>query len=523
MAFNLRLTNAGRAALADQANVGVNAVRLTHVAIGDGSGPGGAADDGLAALRSERDRQAAAGSAPIQRRIAFRADFTPAAAYGITEVGVLGNVPGQAARLLAYWSDGGTAIGQTAAGTKFVIAASLEFANAAADINITVNPNISLGGSALPATTGRRGIAELATSDEAKEGTDEERALTPKAARDAAASTVASLLDDEVAEGTKYALRGKAAGGLGLEADQGDAAAADGIAATQESIAVIQAAIQGLPGQVDALTDEVGAVKGRVGAVEAKTGDATTSRKGVVELATSDEAKAGTDEGRALTPKAARDSTSENLESLLAGNPTEGTKYGLIGLANGRLAVAELPFDLFAFEAGASETPALVFHRVTETLYDEEGSPYSYTHPEASDDPADDPQAGSPAAQSGDYIVSAQAVSFDGLTYWEAPSTGMWALAAMAKVPGVSGRGIFGSENLYMAFYRRPAGSPAWSYLMSQGRAGLWDGEHMSAVYCGNVAAGDRIACHYTADDDIRRDQPSEFEITAKVFIAVRM
>ena len=49
-----------------------------------------------------------------------------------------------------------------------------------------------LGG--LAATTERCGISELATSDEAKEGTDEQRPVTSKAMRDAAPTTVGSLL-----------------------------------------------------------------------------------------------------------------------------------------------------------------------------------------------------------------------------------------------------------------------------------------------------------------------------------------
>ncbi|MYE06341.1 MAG: hypothetical protein F4Y04_03825 [Chloroflexi bacterium] len=224
MAFDLRLTTAGREALADGANVGANAVRITHVAIGDGSGPGGSDDDGRAALRSERMRSAAVGSEPVERRIAFRADYEPVAAFDVTEVGVFGNVQGEASTLMAYWTDNGTAdgtntvakLGRTAVGTKFVIAANLEFAAAAADVNITVNPNISLGGSALPATAGHRSVVELATSDETKAGTDAERAVTPKAMRDAEAATVASLPGAAPEVGKKYVLEGLAGGGLKL-------------------------------------------------------------------------------------------------------------------------------------------------------------------------------------------------------------------------------------------------------------------------------------------------------------------
>ena len=216
MAFDLRLTTAGRTALADGANVGASAVRLTHVAIGDGSGPGGADDDDLAALRSERGRVAAEGSAPVERRIAFRGDFMPAAAYDVTEVGVFGSAPGGATALLAYWSDGGTVIGSAVAGTELVVAAVLEFVAAATEVAVTLSPAISLGGDGLPATEARRGIVELATSDEAQTGTDEQRAVTPKAMHDAASHNLESLLTGNVEDGKRYALEGRANGRLAV-------------------------------------------------------------------------------------------------------------------------------------------------------------------------------------------------------------------------------------------------------------------------------------------------------------------
>ena len=346
MAFDLRLTTAGRTALADGANVGANAVRLTHVAIGDGSGPGGADDDGLSALRSERDRVAAAGSAPVERRIAFRGDFMPAAAYDVTEVGVFGNAPGEASALLAYWSDGGAVIGSAVAGTKLVVAAVLEFVAAAAEVAVTLNPTISLGGDGLPATAARRGIVELATSDEAKAGMDEERAVTPKAVRDAASATAASLLPGGApADGTKYRFAGKPMGGLELEEDSGDAATTRAIGAVQADIATITGALNPLPGQVQALTGEVGGVRRRVATLEGRTGDATTSRKGIVELATSDEAKAGADEQRAVTSEGdARRGVSPPLASLLDGNVEESARYAFEGLADGGLRLVRSHF-----------------------------------------------------------------------------------------------------------------------------------------------------------------------------------
>ena len=40
MAFTLRLTTAGKRKLADSANAGTRALKLTRLAIGDGTGPG---------------------------------------------------------------------------------------------------------------------------------------------------------------------------------------------------------------------------------------------------------------------------------------------------------------------------------------------------------------------------------------------------------------------------------------------------------------------------------------------------
>ena len=89
--MNFRWTNAGRAALASAAHAGTAAVKLTHLALGDGQGPGGEADDNRAALRNERHRADIAGRpSAAGGRIACRADFEPDASYGVTEAGIFG-------------------------------------------------------------------------------------------------------------------------------------------------------------------------------------------------------------------------------------------------------------------------------------------------------------------------------------------------------------------------------------------------------------------------------------------------
>ena len=339
--MNLRWTNAGRAALADAANVGTAALRLTHFAIGDMHGPGGAGNDGRAALRGERHRAAVTGTAAADDRIAFRADFTPDASYAITEAGVFGTVgdPAGPLTLYLYWTDGGTAAGQAADGTALAIASVIEFQAAAADVAVTVGGTIEFSQPPGEATESEFGLTRYADPGEAEDATEDERAVTPQRMHGAAGAVLAALVTGAVGDGTVYQLKGNAAGKLIVEERTQDGA-------TSQAIQSANAAIMN---NAMAIT----AVEGRVSAVEGDTRDATTSRKGIVELTTSAEAQDGTDQVRALTAKAARDSISHNLESLLAGDAVDGTKYALEGQADGRLVVTELPFEYY-FEAAQS-------------------------------------------------------------------------------------------------------------------------------------------------------------------------
>ena len=166
MAFELRITDAGRAALADGDNRGTNAVRLTKMAIGDGQGPGGSADDGRTALRNQRAVAALGGSTMVSGRIAVRGEFNPAAAYGVTELGLLGRVGDGAEELYAYWTDDGERLASTVANTRLVIAGSLDIAPAAAEVTVNVDASVSLGDPALSATvTALGGRVDTAESD----------------------------------------------------------------------------------------------------------------------------------------------------------------------------------------------------------------------------------------------------------------------------------------------------------------------------------------------------------------------
>ena len=147
MAIDLRLTNAGRDAIIDPANVGTQAVQLRMLALGDGSGPGGAGDDARATLRSQRDIEAIEGSMAVAGRIAVRATINTPAAYSATEMGLFARIgDGGAAFLFAYWTDGGTVFVNKPVSIALIVAASVGIVRSAADVTVTVAPNLTIGG-----------------------------------------------------------------------------------------------------------------------------------------------------------------------------------------------------------------------------------------------------------------------------------------------------------------------------------------------------------------------------------------
>ena len=190
MAFELRITDLGRAALADGANRGTNAIRLTKMVIGDGSGPGGVADDGITALRNQRAVAALDGTSMVSGRIAVRGEFNPAAAYGVSELGLLGRVGQGAEELYAYWTDGGTLLASTVADTRLVIAGSLDIAPAAAEVTVTVSAEVSLGDPTLTAT-----VTAVGARVDAVEAADFGAQLTAAAAARQALDTRVDALE----------------------------------------------------------------------------------------------------------------------------------------------------------------------------------------------------------------------------------------------------------------------------------------------------------------------------------------
>ena len=132
--MNLQITDAGRAALA--AGAETRTVRITRIAVGPGRGPGGQADAGRTALRTERDSAAASVATPAAGpRLAVRADVPTSADYAVSEVGlfaqtILGGAPGPEV-LFAYWT-GPAALTHAVPGAVIAIAALIDVRNAGA-------------------------------------------------------------------------------------------------------------------------------------------------------------------------------------------------------------------------------------------------------------------------------------------------------------------------------------------------------------------------------------------------------
>ncbi len=140
-----RFTNAGRAAIMDGANRGVADVQFRTMAIGSGFGPGGAADDARTALRAQVATAATSGTTAVQGRIALQATFAPAAVVAVTEVGVMARVGDAGAEFLAaYWTDGGRVIARGGNGSTIVLAGSIDLQAAAADVDVTLQPALTI-------------------------------------------------------------------------------------------------------------------------------------------------------------------------------------------------------------------------------------------------------------------------------------------------------------------------------------------------------------------------------------------
>lgn len=140
-----KLTSAGRAALMDGDNRRTRAIVMRTVAIGSGHGqPSQTETEPRAALRNQRDTGAVGGQSTVAGRIAVRAAITPSANYDITEVGLFAQIAAEAPFLVAYWTDNGRVLVPASRDSTTVIAGVLDLAVAAAEVNVTVSPVVSL-------------------------------------------------------------------------------------------------------------------------------------------------------------------------------------------------------------------------------------------------------------------------------------------------------------------------------------------------------------------------------------------
>ena len=145
----LRLTDAGRAALADATNRAVNNVQLRSFAIGSGLGPGGAMDDSRTTLRSQQNRANLTGTTMVSGRLAVRAEFAPTSVYSVTEAGIVARIGAAGAEfLLAYWAvaDVADALATTVSGVTLIVAGVIDVTHASAEVDVTVSANITFGG-----------------------------------------------------------------------------------------------------------------------------------------------------------------------------------------------------------------------------------------------------------------------------------------------------------------------------------------------------------------------------------------
>ena len=143
--FELRLTAAGRAALADGANRGIRAVSYTRMSVGSGFGPGGAGDDGRAALRNERDDAPVTGTTAVAGELALVAEIVASEDYDIRELGLWGRIGDRGAETLhAYWTDPTEIFSRSLTGTKTIVAGSLTVASSDAQVRTDASARVTL-------------------------------------------------------------------------------------------------------------------------------------------------------------------------------------------------------------------------------------------------------------------------------------------------------------------------------------------------------------------------------------------
>lgn len=140
----LRLNDAGRAALADGANRGLRAVTFTRISAGSGYGPGGAADDGRAALRNERDSAAVEGSTRVAGELALCGAIAASAAYDVREIGLWGRAGDGPETLYAYYTHPTDKFAAATPGATVLVAGVLRVGPASAQVAVDASVKVTL-------------------------------------------------------------------------------------------------------------------------------------------------------------------------------------------------------------------------------------------------------------------------------------------------------------------------------------------------------------------------------------------
>lgn len=145
MTFQVRLTDAGRAALADGSNRALRAIEIQSIEIGSSAGPGGAADDARTALRARIATLPATGVTTVPGRVIVTGEYRPSALVAVREVGLIARIGSAGSDfLLGFWTHPTTIVGRPEPGTVLSIAITLDIASASAAVTVTVNPEITV-------------------------------------------------------------------------------------------------------------------------------------------------------------------------------------------------------------------------------------------------------------------------------------------------------------------------------------------------------------------------------------------
>lgn len=279
------LTTAGLQALINASETGTEAVQITHIGVGSGKYTPEKGQTALQALIKKIPIIEGGQAGDNAIHLAARDDSEDV--YDAFEVGV-------------FLADGtlfAVSSQQTAVISKPSLATALlaiDIAVVGADVSSVTFGAVSYSFTA--ATTERPGIVQMATADEVAAGVEEARAVSPAA--------LASRLATEV-------LAGLVALASAEEASGGEDSTKALTASTLRS--ALMSAYKATTTMVDAGTDD----EHFLTIVALKALQATTSRAGLIELATEDEVRAGVDSSRAVSPAA--------LKAALEGLVDEGT------------------------------------------------------------------------------------------------------------------------------------------------------------------------------------------------------